>query len=368
MAGLSKISENRLSFQVLKRNVIDKDLCALCYGCVSFCTANELHALGIKEDKPIYLDESKCLKCGICYLICPRTEELDEVLINRLSFKDPIGSYIEVKCLQTTNKLVRNVCCDGGVVTSILKFLLDTRRIDGAVLVERTGIWNSRPLVATNFDDLLKCAGSKLSQTESLIEMGKQTTYASIFEGLKKSRIFDLTRLAIVGSPCQIKTIQKMRLLRIFPSTLIKFSIGLFCFENFIINEHGKRYLKKKIKTQLGEIKKINLKDKMIVNLRNGKTLNIALDELNPIVRQSCLACTDFSNFSADISVGGLGSPEGYTTVIVRNHLSKTIVDEAIRQGYIIEIAREGMVNKIFEMAKKKMERGQRIFTERKGR
>lgn len=360
------MSEERLSFRILNREVVERDLCAMCYGCVCFCSAHELNALTIKEDKPAYLDEEKCLKCGICYLICPRTTALDHAIKTRFAFKEPIGSYQAIRCLRTTDEKIGKVCCDGGVVTGILKFLLETGEIDGAVLSKREGLWKNQPTVATNFEEVLECAGSTLSPSTSLKGMGNLTTYAPIFGAFRESRILDLARLAVVGSPCQIQTIRKMQLLKILPSHLVHFTIGLFCFENFLLDENGKRYLEKKIGAKLEQIKKVNLRDNLIVKLRSGRTVHIDLDELSPIVRSACLACTDFSNFTADISVGGLGSPEGYTTTIVRSRIGNRIVREAISQGYLTEIDHKGVVEKVVKMAKRKKKRGERVIAEKK--
>jgi len=360
------MSEERLSFHALNREVVEQGICAMCYGCVCFCSAHELNALTIKEDKPTYLDEEKCLKCGICYLICPRTTALDHAIKTRFGFKEPIGSYQAIRCLRTTDERVGRVCCDGGIVTGILKFLLETGEIDGAVLSKREGLWKNQPTVATNFDELLECAGSRLSPSESLRGMENLTTYAPIFSAFRESRMLDLARLTVVGSPCQIQTIRRMQLLKIFPSTLVHFTVGLFCFENFLLSEDEKRYLEKKIGAKLEQIKKINLKDNLIVKLRSGRTVHIDLDELSPIVRPACLACTDFANFTADISVGGLGSPEGYTTTIVRSQIANRVVREAISQGYFTEIDHEGVTEKVAKIAKRKKKRGERVLAEKK--
>jgi coenzyme F420-reducing hydrogenase beta subunit len=76
------------------------------------------------------------------------------------------------------------------------------------------------------------------------------------------------------------------------------------------MTEEGAKFLAKKIGASLDQIEKINLKEDFSVKLKNGKVEHIDLDNLGPIVRPSCLACTDFSNYSADISVGGVGSPK----------------------------------------------------------
>lgn len=357
------MEEERLSFKRLHRDIIEKGICALCYGCVCFCSANELNILTIKEDKPTYYHEDDCLKCGICHLICPRTTDLDATLKARFKFRQPIGHYESVRCLRTTDEETSKVCCDGGAVTSILRFLLETRRINGAIVSKREGLWNNEPMMATRFEDLLECAGSSLSQSASIRDMGDLTTYASIFGVFKGSRRLDLTKLAVVGTPCQIQTIRKMQLLRIVPSHLIHFTIGLFCFENFLLHEEGKRYLEEKIGAKLEQIKKINLKDSFIVNL-NGRILHMDLEEIGGIIRPACLACVDFSNFAADVSVGGLGSPDGYTTTLVRSKLGQIVVNEAINQGYIkeIEVDSKEMIGKIEKMAMRKRKRGERFL------
>ncbi len=354
--------EERLSFRTLNKEVIEPGICAACYGCVSFCTANDLNVLAIETDKPVYCDEKNCLEDGICYLICPRTSDLEKALKKRFHYEEPIGSYVAIRSLRTTNKEIAEVCCDGGVVTGLLEFLLDTKRIDGAVLSKRGGMWNNEPMIAMDFADLLKCAGSSLAQSKSVRDLGDLTTYAPIFSALKKSNLMDLTKLAVVGTPCQISTIRKMQLLHIVPSNLVHFTIGLFCFENFLMREDGKICLSKKIGADLDEIGKINLKEDFTVRLKKGAVKHIDLDDLDPIVRPACLACTDFSNYAADISVGGLGSPSGYTTTVARNQTAQRLINLAISQGYLEEVEQKEALEKIKRMTERKRKRGEHML------
>lgn len=354
--------EERLSFHTLKREIIEPGICAACYGCVSFCTANDLNVLKIGADKPEYCDEKNCLEDGICYLICPRTPDLEKALKTRFHYEKPIGSYVSIRSLRTTNEEVAEVCCDGGAVTGLLEFLLDTRRVNGAVLSKRTGTWNNEPMIAMDFADLLKCAGSSLAQSRSVSDLGDLTTYAPIFSALKRSNLMDLTKLAVVGTPCQISTIRKMQLLHIVPSHLVQFTIGLFCFENFLMHDDGRKYLSNKIDANLDEIEKINLKEDFIVKLKNGTVKHVDLDNLNPIVRPACLACTDFSNYAADVSVGGIGSHDGYTTAVVRNIAAQRLINLAISQGYLEEGEEKEAAEKIEQMAERKAKRGEHML------
>jgi coenzyme F420 hydrogenase subunit beta len=360
------MTRERLSFRTLDKKVIQPGICAACYGCVSFCSANELNVLSIEDDKPVYCDEQNCLEDGICYLICPRTHDLDKALKAKFHYKEPIGSYVALRSLRTTNREIAEVCCDGGVVTGLLEFMLDTRRINGAVLSRKEGLWNNESMIAMDFNDLLKCAGSSFAQSKSVRDLGDLTTYASVFKALTKSGLLDITKLAVVGTPCQISTIRKMQLLHIVPSHIIHFTIGLFCYENFLMHDDGVKFLTRKIGASLDEIDKINLKEDFIVKLKNGKVEHIDLEDLGPIVRSACLACTDFANYSADISVGGVGSPEGYTTTLIRNSSAQRLVNLAISQGYLEEVKSPGALQKIVQMAERKRVRGEKTLADRK--
>ncbi|MFQ5711796.1 MAG: Coenzyme F420 hydrogenase/dehydrogenase, beta subunit C-terminal domain [Candidatus Geothermarchaeales archaeon] len=354
-----------ITFEDLSEDVIEAGICAVCHGCVSFCSAGALNALTMRGDKPVYLNKDNCLKCGICYMICPRTKHLDDAVKTRFDFEPPIGSYLQVRCLRTTDEEVRRVCCDGGVVTGILKFLLDTERIDGAVISRRESFWNNQPMLATTFEDLLEGAGISLSQSASIEDLGDYTTYIPTLTAVKGLRDMDVWRVAVVGTPCQIETIRKMQVLRIVPSHLVRFTIGLFCFENFSFHEEGREFLRKKIGARLRDVTKINIKDDFIVRLRDDETIHIDLEDLGDIVRPGCLPCTDFSNFAADMSVGGLGSPEGYTTTILRSQQSLALVEKAIKRGYLEEIDQEGMIESINDFALRKRRRGERLLKEK---
>lgn len=360
--------KERLSFRSLDKEIIEPGICAACYGCVSFCTANELNVLAIKNDKPVYRDEKKCLEDGICYLICPRTSDLDKTIESKFGSRESIGSIISVRSLRTTNKEIAKAACDGGLVTGLLQFMLDTRKIDGAILSRKTTMWNNEPMIATNLEDLLKCAGSSLAQSKSIHGLGDLATYAPILSAFKGKNLLDRSKLAVVGTPCQTLTIRKMQLLHIVPSHTVKFMIGLFCFENFLMHSDGKKFLAEKIGADIDQIERINLKDDLKVRLKNGRVVNIDLDDLGPIVRPECLACTDFSNQVADISVGGIGSIDGYTTVVVRNDAAQKLINQAIHQNYIEETDAEGIIKKIEKMAERKRRRGRRVASDRKSR
>jgi len=52
-------------------------------------------------------------------------------------------------------------------------------------------------------------------------------------------------------------------------------------------------------------------------------------------MRPACNACNDFTNIYADISFGGLGSSDKYTTVIPRTEKGRRIFSQVIESGAI---------------------------------
>jgi len=171
-----------------------------------------------------------------------------------------------------------------------------------------------------------------------------------------------MTKVAFVGTPCQIKTLRKMQLLRIVPAHIVVFTIGLFCYENFNFTREGRKSLEEKIQTPLDNVIKINVKEDFIAKLDDGSSVHVDLDDLGDLVRPECIPCTDFSCYTADISVGGLGSPDGYTTTMVRNQQARSLIEEAISKGYLEqnpEIEESTLVSDIEKMAWRKYNRGQ---------
>ncbi len=78
MGKQEETEEDVKSFQDLQREVIERGLCGRCGGCASFCSADELSALEFDARAgPRLVSEEKCLKCGICYLICPQIRAID---------------------------------------------------------------------------------------------------------------------------------------------------------------------------------------------------------------------------------------------------------------------------------------------------
>jgi coenzyme F420 hydrogenase subunit beta len=328
------------SFHDLITEVQDRGLCGKCGGCVSFCSAGDLNALEIGEDDtPRFVDEDKCLKCGICYLICPQIRALNPELRDSFGWRPPIGPYRSITSARTTDKRIMEVCTDGGVVTSLLVYALKRNLIQGAIVSRKIGPFARRPMMITDPDDLIETAGSHFEESSHLEEVGSRyATYSPAIREVKGLGKSDLRRVALVGTPCQIYTVRKMQYLKVLPADIITLTIGLFCMENFSFGDEARKKLEKSLEVNLANVKKLNIKDDVIVTLTTGETIHVPFEVVDEIARPACMGCPDFANDYADISVGGLGSPDGYTTTLIRTLAGERLYNGALRHKEIEDL------------------------------
>ena len=67
----------------------------------------------------------------------------------------------------------------------------------------------------------------------------------------------------------------------------------------------------------------------------NETTKSFPLHDLDAYRSSSCKFCTDLTAENPDISFGGVGSPQGWTTVLARSGIGYEIFNEAVDSGYI---------------------------------
>ncbi|MFX1314538.1 MAG: Coenzyme F420 hydrogenase/dehydrogenase, beta subunit C-terminal domain [Promethearchaeota archaeon] len=361
------------SFEDLIKDVHEQGICGECGGCVSFCSAHEIKAIEMSETgPPRYYNKDNCLKCGICYLVCPQTHVLDEELNDRYKYKVSIGNWTKIASSQATSEEIRSKATDGGTVTAILMYLLDKNLIDGAVVSKRDGPFNRVPFFATTKEELLDSAGSHYDLSHGVVSLEKYNSFVPTITKLKSVVSSDVMSIAVVGTPCQVMSIRKMQELSILPAHIVKYTLGLFCNLNFSFNSEARKKLEEKFDFSFDEVEKMNIKENLILQLKNNKVKYIDFKELYEFARPACFACRDFSNVYSDISFGGLGSKEGYTTAIIRTKIGNKIYNNTLREGYIQEstelntsVKKSEMLAKIISFGKRKFQRYKEALKER---
>ena len=172
----------------------------------------------------------------------------------------------------------------------------------------------------------------------------------------------DAMNIAVVGTPCQIMSIRKMQELSILPAHIVKYTLGLFCNLNFSFDNKARKKLEERFDFSFDEVENLNVKENLIIQLKNKETKYIDFKDVHEFARPACFACRDFSNVYADISFGGLGSKDGYTTSIIRTETGEELYNNALKEGYIQEPSKLNTSVKKSEMLAKVISFGKRKF------
>lgn len=328
------------TFFNLIQEVQKPGLCYRCGGCAVFCTAINYGALEIdKNGRPAYGDIEKCIECGLCYSICPEINELDEETKRQASWSEPMGRVIETTVLRSIDKDIRRQANDGGAVTALLLHLFDRNRIDGAIISRAVGKFQRQPFLATTRAEIKMSPGISLDTSHGLKRFSDEyVTFSSIeeFDPMVKK---GLKRVALVGTPCQIKALRKMQVMNLVPSDAISICFGLFCSGNFSFGPEEQQKLAKMADISWDDVSKINIKDKLIITLESGEKKAVDIEDLSFMKRYACHYCSDYSAEFADISFGGIGAKEGWTTVISRTPLGRAVLADARSAGPIEQIS-----------------------------
>jgi coenzyme F420 hydrogenase subunit beta len=335
------------SYLDLKKEVWDKGICSGCGACVAVCPADALFFSDGDSLSPASSGYCKQatdgVRCGACFSVCPRTIPQPGVTL---------GNFTEIIAGKAAFEIPRRQ--SGGAITAILSYALDAELIDAVVTVTEDR-WTLKPssAVITKSDVLIHQAGSRYSW------------WVPLLAALKTAAIDrKYTRIAVVGVPCAAQALHNMRtsendLLKPF-GRAIRLIIGLFCTESFDYRMLIKGKLKKERKIEPWQIKKLDVKGKLDILLQDGTSATLILKELEACVRQGCHYCTDLTALNADISAGSVGSPEGFTTLIVRTPDGRGFVESAVKAGKLatqpgIDLAA------IEKLAQSKMKRAKKI-------
>jgi coenzyme F420 hydrogenase subunit beta len=318
------MSAPKVSFEEsLGKNVVNAGKCVGCSTCVVVCPFNCLEYVG---GEPNLVRE--CKICGICAQACPSYDwawsKVENFVFGRERKADEdFGVYRKLVVAQAKDSNILKVCQDGGVVTALLLFALESGLIDGAVVsgLSQEKPFNPVPTLALTREDILKSAGTKYSYSPNI---------QALAEGVKQKK----SNLAFVGTPCQIHAVRKMQVAGLKRYTApVRFLIGLMCSECFYYEGLMQKHIQEKLGINLNGIKKMNIKGKMLVTTEKGVQA-IPLAEVKQYARGSCRFCDDFSSELADISAGGLGLDK-WTFTIIRTENGEELFSRAEKAGIL---------------------------------
>jgi coenzyme F420 hydrogenase subunit beta len=338
-------------FGSLISEVLNRDLCTFCGGCVASCP---VYILQMQGEKPTM--KGKCELCQVCYYSCPAAEfprdEVEKAIYGRTRNADePIGIYGAIVNARSKKEEILQKSQDGGVVTSILGYAVESGKVDAAVVtcIDKQVPWKSIPSVAVDYAGVLNAAGTKYTPSPTLIGL------------MSATQEYGKGRVAIVGTPCQIRSYRRMQTSMFGARKLasaVSLSIGLFCMESYRYDQLLGDYLRTK-NIDLSKVSRFAIKKgKFRVTIEGQEVLTVPIKELDQFVRSSCKVCEDFTAEFADISVGGIGCAEGWCTVIAHTSCGQEFLTEAEKNGWIelkpIDSGKHGMEQVLRQSASKK--------------
>ena len=287
--------------------IVDTDLCAKCGTCSVVCP-NDLVNF---QERP-YISED-CLRKGngMCMEVCPRTITGSYDVRNRLdSFEEYHYAKSDIKGQS------------GGVITKLLQCLLDDGEIDGAIVIGANE-WKPVSMIVTSSEGLFNNNTSK-------------SKYAiSSLQAVRKAGEMGLEKIAVVGLPCQVAGLRNIQYHKYIskhgaergkngkPAKIpkIEYVLGLFCTEKFEYSELVDKV--NSLDISMDDVSKCDVKGKNFIISTEDEDYPISLSEIN--ASPGCLMCRDFDAELADISFGDKGSPDGFSTIIVRTEKGRII-------------------------------------------
>ena len=320
----------------LDSEIIKKGKCVYCGACGAFCA-------NIKFDfeKEVPIEDGSCQDVntcrdgfGLCYNLCPKTgiEQIPLPLLDKWVFgknqNKILGHYIDIVSVKLTNLGKENLPIEAGPLTALLSIAMEEGLIDCSIITDKDDNFRPFPMLGTNRKELFKGVGYKPTQSPTLSLLG---------DAINKEH----TDIAVVGTPCQIQALRKLQNHPGFDFEafdLVSLAIGTFCFGTFynqLLTSCFKEYgINNKEIIKVGTDKN---KFKMKILTKNGNTeipLNYIYDRA---IRNSCFSCSDYTASFADISVGNIGSEEGWRTMIIRTERGKKIYDRVLQKGIFEE-------------------------------
>ncbi len=203
---------------------------------------------------------------------------------------------------------------DGGFVSALLIDLLERGEIDGALVAKPSERepWKGVAHLAQTREEVIACAGSFYNQTLALGHLD-----------LKKYDLPPQPHIALVGTPCEVQGLRAMQQRPFYWGAskvdAVVLTIALLCTKSFDYEGLMLREIQAQRGISLLDIDKIDIiRGKLYLYDDNGATLlEEPIRDFHGAALKGCDECADFLGVAADISVGSVGSADGFSSVLV---------------------------------------------------
>jgi len=306
----------------LLADVLHAGRCVGCGACINICPYFKTY-----KGKTAMLFACSS-ETGRCHAFCPKTEvdldALSQIWRNQPYPEAPLGTYQEILMARAGVRVGDGAFQDGGTVSALMMYALDSSVIDAAALTGREGLVPA-PGLALRADEVKAYAASKYTAAPTL---------AALNEGANRG----FRQMGVVGTPCQITAVAQMRSNPLGREDFIDpvaLSVGLFC--TWSLDTRGLLALIEKLAP--GEnVRKMAIPPPpagILVVETDARRLEISLDEIRHLVPEGCGICPDMTAEWADLSVGAMEGAPDWNTLIIRSEFGDRLVKKAIAAGFL---------------------------------
>jgi len=245
-----------------------------------------------------------------------------------------LGEYKRIAIAHHNDEGVRSNAASGGILTGTLIHLLETGKINGAVVLkmDEKRPWRSVPTIARTKEEILASAQSKYTVTPTNVILSELENESG--------------PLAYVGLPHQILAIRRLKALNHPSVSSIKYILGPF-FGNELYGSSVISFLRK-FKAKKEDVVSLSFRagewpGHMEAYLKDGRVISMPKFHANYLIpfhiTKSSLISHDLTNELTDISGGDAWAPvyeergKGFSLLITRTDLGDQVIKEMEASG-----------------------------------
>ena len=173
--------------------VVRSRSCRSCGYCFSVCPVNAIsmaYADGFFRPE---VNTNQCVQCGKCVKCCPAEAEFAEAGL--------LGHYIKLQLAHSSDCKVRHNATSGGVINSLVRFLLKEQVVDGVLMAG----YDSKSV--NEISSQLITLNEIHSLEEKARDYASRYVLTPVLTGLRNIPA-KIKKLAVVGTPCQIQALK----------------------------------------------------------------------------------------------------------------------------------------------------------------
>lgn len=307
----------------LERKVVKAGLCTNCGACQGMCPYWK------SCEGRTFVDYDCDRKDGRCRYFCPRmpsdTDALRDMFFEKEDYIPEIGPFKGLFLTRAADPEIRAKAQHGGTMTALVKLALEEGFIDSAVLSKagaEDGTLNPDGVLVTDPEQVAACSGSSFQIPPTLAVLNKALSED------------EYKKIGVVGTACKALAVHKMKAKPFEDNDNhadnIGMVFGLFC--GWGLDWKGME--------ALGDASHVDILPSKFHRM-DMDDRQVDLDEVLPLVRETCKYCEDMTCEFADLSVGGARSSEGWDTdkgwnqLIVRTKKGEELVKIAREKGIL---------------------------------